>query len=143
MTYPAGPDAARGRRQSMTETYLPRAVAAGARMLAGCRVDRLVLDGGRAVRAEVTRDRRAAGTVDFRHVFVCGGAIQTPALLQRSGLRHRIGRTLAVHPTVKLAARFAEPSTCPTTCRCTRSRSSPPTCPSAARRPIPGSSPWR
>ena len=39
-------------------------------------------------------------------MFVCGGAIQTPALLQRSGWRHRIGRTLAVHPTVKLAARF-------------------------------------
>ena len=33
-------------------------------------------------------------------------AIQTPAILQRAGLRHRIGRTLAVHPTVKLAARF-------------------------------------
>ena len=45
-------------------------------------------------------------TVDFAHVVVCGGAIQTPALLQRSGLRHRVGRTLAVHPTVKLAARF-------------------------------------
>ena len=46
--------------------------------------------------------------VRARHVFVCGGAIQTPALLQRSGLRHAIGRSLAVHPTVKLAARFAD-----------------------------------
>ena len=42
----------------------------------------------------------------FRDVIVCGGAIQTPAILQRTGLRHRVGRTLAVHPTVKLAARF-------------------------------------
>ncbi len=39
-------------------------------------------------------------------MIVCGGAIQTPAVLQRSGVRHRVGRTLAVHPTVKLAARF-------------------------------------
>ncbi len=41
-------------------------------------------------------------------MIVCGGAIQTPALLQRSGLRHRVGRTLAVHPTVKLTARFPD-----------------------------------
>ncbi len=40
--------------------------------------------------------------------FVCGGAIQTPALLQRSHIAGRIGRSLAVHPTVKLAARFAD-----------------------------------
>ena len=41
-------------------------------------------------------------------MFVCGGAIQTPALLQRSRIAGHIGRSLAVHPTVKLAARFAD-----------------------------------
>ena len=51
--------------------------------------------------------------VRFAHLMVCGGAIQTPALLQRSGLRHNIGKTLAVHPTVKLAARFDEPFNVP------------------------------
>ena len=106
MDYAAGPDARQGRRRSMTETYLPQAAAAGARLLTGHRVDRLVLDGDRATRAEVTTADGRTATVDFSHVVVCGGAIQTPALLQRSGLRHRIGRTLAVHPTVKLAARF-------------------------------------
>jgi choline dehydrogenase-like flavoprotein len=90
----------------MTETYLPRAEAAGARLMTGLRVDRLVLDRDRAVRALATRDDGEAVTVDFEHVVVCGGAIQTPALLQRSGLRRHVGRNLAVHPTVKLAARF-------------------------------------
>jgi len=42
-------------------------------------------------------------------VIVCAGAINTPALLQRSGHHGLIGRSLAVHPTVKLAARFDEP----------------------------------
>lgn len=106
MTYPDGPDARDGRRQSMTETYLPRAERAGARILAEHRVERLVFDGARAVRALVTLPDGRPGTVDFDHVVVCAGAIQTPALLQRSGLRRNIGRTLAVHPTVKLAARF-------------------------------------
>lgn len=108
MAYPHGGGAASGRRRSMTETYLPRATVAGARVLTGHRVDRLVLDGQRAVRAAVTTPDGRSGTVDFGHVFVCGGAIQTPALLQRSGLRRNVGRTLAVHPTVKLTARFPD-----------------------------------
>ena len=107
MDYSAGPDARNGRRRSMSETYLPRAESAGARLLTDHRVDGLVIDGGRARRADVTTDE-GRRTVHFRDVFVCGGAIQTPALLQRSGLRGAIGRSLAVHPTVKLAARFPE-----------------------------------
>jgi choline dehydrogenase-like flavoprotein len=115
MTYPAGGDAVTGKRQSMTRTYLPRAFAAGARMVVNCRVDRLVSLGSRALAAEVTfTDGRAGtgngfgtvGSIRCRHVFVCGGAIQTPAILQRSGIRGLVGKSLAVHPTVKLAARF-------------------------------------
>ncbi len=40
-------------------------------------------------------------------VVLCAGAVQTPALLLRSGIRHAVGR-LQVHPTVKLVARFPE-----------------------------------
>jgi hypothetical protein len=42
-------------------------------------------------------------------VFVCAGAIHTPALLQRSGIRKNIGRTLSLQPMVKLTAEFDEP----------------------------------
>lgn len=108
MSYPAGGDASTGQRQSMTRTYLPRALAAGARMICGHRVDRLLIDRGRAFRAELTGPDGGPATIDFDDVVVCGGAIQTPALLQRSGLRGNVGRGLAVHPTVKLAARFDE-----------------------------------
>ena len=113
MTYPtakkgAAAGAATGERQSMTRTYLPRAMRAGARLATGCRVDRLINSGGRATSAETTLADGTRGSITFRHVFVCGGAIQSPALLLRSGLRGQIGRTLAVHPTVKLAARFPD-----------------------------------
>lgn len=107
-TGPNGKDPANGERQSMTRTYLPRAMTAGARLAVGCRVDRLVTTNGRATCADTTLADGTHGTITFRHVFVCGGAIQSPALLQRSGIRGQIGRTLAVHPTVKLAARFAD-----------------------------------
>lgn len=113
MTYPPGGAASSGQRQSMTRTYLPRAQRAGARLLTQCRVRKLSISGTSASDAEVVLANGSPGRIRFRHVFVCGGAIHTPALLQRSGLRERIGDTLAVHPTVKLAARFAEPINVP------------------------------
>lgn len=107
MAYAPGAGAAEGVRQSMTRTYLPRAIRAGARMATGCRVDRIDFDGVRARRAWVRLADGRRGCVRFREVVVCAGAIQSPALLQRSGVHHpSIGRRLAVHPTVKLAARF-------------------------------------
>lgn len=101
-----GTIASSGRRRSMTETYIPRAVAAGARLIPGHRVDRLVTSGDRAVEATISDRVGTTSSMRFGDVFVCGGAIQSPALLQRSGLRHNVGASLAVHPTVKLAARF-------------------------------------
>jgi choline dehydrogenase-like flavoprotein len=120
MTYPERGSAVDGKRQSMTETYLPRAQRAGARVLVEHRLDRLVVKNGRATHAELTDTSASdavpggiAVTIGFRDVFVCAGAIQTPAILQRAGFRHRVGRTLAVHPTVKLAARFAQEMNAP------------------------------
>lgn len=106
MTYPAG-DRGAGQRQSMTRTYLPRAAAAGARLLVGHRAERIERTGDRAVAVHLT-GAGGPGRVDAEHVIVCSGAIQTPALLQRSALRRNVGRALAVHPTVKLAARFPD-----------------------------------
>jgi choline dehydrogenase-like flavoprotein len=77
-------------------------------MLCDHRVDRLVHDRARAFRAELTGPEGAPATIDFDGVVVCAGAIHTPALLQRSGHRGLVGRSLAVHPTVKLSARFGE-----------------------------------
>ena len=97
-------------RQTMTRTYLADAVAAGADVRAGVRVERLLVDDGRCS-GVVVRDSATGRTEQLPAdtVVVCGGAIQTPALLQRSGVRRAaIGRHLAVHPTVKVVARFAE-----------------------------------
>ncbi|HEY7438319.1 MAG TPA: GMC family oxidoreductase [Acidimicrobiia bacterium] len=99
----------RGVKQTMSRTFVPRAVEAGAQIIPDCRVDRLLRDGDRIVGARCTRTAGPAGEqllIRAEHVFVCAGAIQSPALLQRSGIRSRIGRGLKFHPTVKVAARF-------------------------------------
>lgn len=100
----------RGTKQTMTRTYLPRARAAGAEVLAGCRVTRLERQGRRITGALAELERadgtREAVRLTADAVFVCGGAIHTPALLQRSGFRRNIGNRLKLHPTIKIAARF-------------------------------------
>lgn len=98
-------------RQTMTRTYLPKAQAAGSRLLTDTRVVRLLTDGRRVRAAELARgdaDRLTRQTVYADYVFVCAGAIQTPALLQRSGVRRNVGGNLSVHPTVKVVAEFPE-----------------------------------
>jgi choline dehydrogenase-like flavoprotein len=48
--------------------------------------------------------------VRARHVIAAGGAVQTPALLQRSGVKSMaLGRHLALHPGLAVAAVFADP----------------------------------
>ncbi|MDQ3384771.1 MAG: GMC family oxidoreductase [Actinomycetota bacterium] len=105
--------AGRGTKQTMARTLVPKAVASGATVLPDCRV--LKLQGGRGrVTGARCRARRPDGTTEellvrADHVFVCGGAIQSPALLQRSGIRRGIGSGLKLHPTIKIAARFPHP----------------------------------
>jgi len=103
-----------GAKQSMLVTSVPRALAQGARLFADCRVDRITRSGaavtgvtGHVVRPGGRRGPRL--TVRARAVIVAGGAIQTPALLARSGLRPasgQLGRNLSVHPNAVVTAFF-------------------------------------
>jgi len=105
--------AGRGTKQTMSRTMVPRAIAAGAVVIPDCRVARLVRQGDRVTAALCIRAHPDGGreslTIHADHVVVCAGAIHTPALLQRSGIRRNVGRGLKVHPTVKVAARFPHP----------------------------------
>jgi choline dehydrogenase-like flavoprotein len=88
---------------TMQRTYLDDALQQGCEIRPRTRVRRLEISGG-AVR-RVVCDSGEAFQAD--RVVVSAGAVQTPALLQRSGVAGRFGRGLSVHPTVKAVARFA------------------------------------
>jgi hypothetical protein len=95
-------------------SYLPRAWRAGARVYSRCRVDRVVIEEGRATGAEATLldadgNGRGAITVTARHVVVCAGAIHTPALLDKSGAPDpsgQTGRNLRIHPATGVGGWF-------------------------------------
>lgn len=96
-----------GTRMSMTETFVPRALAAGAALLPDCRAIRLQRRGNAwRVLAEHAAQGNRPLAIEADTVFVAGGAIQTPALLRRSGIARRVGNTLHMHPTIKVVARF-------------------------------------
>ena len=102
-------------KQGALTVWLPRAIAAGAQLVADAAVERiaLVTDGGPMPRKRVTVRRRdpATGafvgieTIDARLVVLAAGAIGTPLILQRSGLGGGgVGQWLRLHPTTAVSA---------------------------------------
>lgn len=89
----------RGAKRSTAKTWLPDAQAAGARIVVGVDVERVTVEGGaaRGVRARTDAGHRL--TVRSRALVAAAGAIQTPALLRRSGLTNpNVGKHLRLHP---------------------------------------------
>ncbi|MGF1494872.1 MAG: GMC family oxidoreductase N-terminal domain-containing protein [Microcoleaceae cyanobacterium] len=120
-----------GKRQSMTETFIPRALASGCKLLTQTRINRILRQGKKWIlRGNISEFNSAFNSefnsafnskfssksetvnrpiqIEAETLFVCCGAIQTPALLSRSSITQNIGNTLQMHPTVKVIAQFHE-----------------------------------
>ncbi len=103
-------------KQAMHLTYLPDAVANGLELWSCARAERVEVDGDRAVAVhavamERDRDRVLAPRITVRPkvVAVCGGAINSPALLLRSGIDHGpLGRRTFLHPVIAVPGVYAE-----------------------------------
>ena len=104
-------------KRGMHVSYLPRAVAAGARSATGVEAQRVLVEDGRAVGVAARVGRAAASgsapppfTVRARRAMIAaGGALGTPELLLRSGLGGgQVGRNLHIHPACWVGARYEE-----------------------------------
>ncbi|MFO0595660.1 MAG: GMC family oxidoreductase [Myxococcaceae bacterium] len=100
-----------GAKLSVDRSYLPDAVAHGARVLAGVTVKHVRTERGRAV--GVVGRAAGGGEVSVyarRAVVMAASAIQTPMLLRNSGLtRGPVGDGLMAHPGVSVTGRFDRP----------------------------------
>ncbi|HZH04362.1 MAG TPA: GMC family oxidoreductase, partial [Myxococcaceae bacterium] len=96
-------------KQSAAVAFIPEAVAQGLTVFTNAPAVRLETQGRRvrAVHAQLPRNRL---TVRAKATAVCAGAINSPALLLRSGLDAggRVGRRTFLHPTVAMLAVFEE-----------------------------------
>jgi len=92
-------------KRGMHVSYMPRAVAAGARLRTDAEARRVLTENGRAtgVRCDGYSVRARRATI------VAGGAFGTPELLLRSGLGgDQVGRNLHIHPACWVGARYEE-----------------------------------
>ncbi|WP_405138140.1 GMC family oxidoreductase N-terminal domain-containing protein [Nocardia sp. NBC_01388] len=103
-----------GSKQGTMKTYLRDASDAGAQIIVRTRADRVLVDNGRAAGVSATYTDPATGdaatfTVRAPRVVVAGGALESPALLLRSGIGGpAVGKYLRLHPVAAVAGIYAE-----------------------------------
>lgn len=104
----------KGCKQSTLKTFLQDASDAGARVIAGARADRILVHDGHAAGVEATVTHpdgsTTAVTVHAHTVVVACGAIESPALLLRSGIGGpAVGKHLRLHPAGVVCGVYEDP----------------------------------
>jgi len=104
-----------GGKQSTVATYLHVMQRwRASTIVTRCRAERIVIERGKVSGVAATT-RAPDGVLESIQinapiVVVCAGGLETPALLQRSGLSHsQLGQNLYLHPTSAVAGVHAEP----------------------------------
>jgi choline dehydrogenase-like flavoprotein len=103
-----------GSKQGTLKTYLQDAADAGAQFVVNCRAERVLTEDGRAAGVEGTytdaEGRRARVVVRAPQVVLAGGSLETPAILQRSGIGGpAVGEHLRLHPGTAVIGVYDEP----------------------------------
>ncbi len=98
-------------KRSTNVSYVPLALKAGAELFAGCQVQRIIVESGKAT-GVVARTRGGPSlTVRARAVVIAAGALETPLLLARNKLcggSGELGKNLSIHPACGMLAEFDE-----------------------------------
>ncbi len=96
-------------KRSTNLSYVPPALEMGAMLFTGFRVERVVVEGGRAVGVEGVSPSGRRHRVRARIVVLAGGSVPTPLLLLAQGLANgsgQVGRNLTLHPSASVAGLF-------------------------------------
>jgi len=98
-----------GSKQSTARTFLADAVKYGARVIPDAEVGRVLIQGGRVAGVAATVGDRSL-TVRAPRVIMAAGALNSPAILLRSGLEHpALGRNLHLHPVAAVSGVYPDP----------------------------------
>jgi choline dehydrogenase-like flavoprotein len=98
-----------GAKNSTLRTYLRDAVEHGADVLVETTVERILVDGGRAAGVEARHASGARVTISAPQVVLAAGALESPAVLLRSGIGGpAVGRHLRLHPCTATFGRYGE-----------------------------------
>jgi len=104
-----------GAKQGTMRTYLQDASDAGAKLLPNTRAERILTEGGKAVGVEATytdpqTQESSRVVIRASSVVAAAGALETPALLLRSGIGGpAVGAELRLHPASLVSGIYDEP----------------------------------
>jgi choline dehydrogenase-like flavoprotein len=104
-----------GAKQGTMRTYLQDASDAGAKLLPNTRAERILTEGGKAVGVEATytdpqTQQNSRVVIHAPSVVAAAGALETPALLLRSGIGGpAVGAELRLHPASLVSGIYDEP----------------------------------
>jgi choline dehydrogenase-like flavoprotein len=107
-----------GCKQSTLKTYLQDAYDHGARIIVHCSADKVLMENGQVKGVKATVTDKESGqthklTIHAKIVVVAAGAVNSPAILLRSGLENQhIGRHLHLHPTTTVTGIYPEKVYC-------------------------------
>ncbi len=92
--------------RSMSKSFLPRFVKAGGQLLSDSKVVNICEHSNEWQLNVKSKQNRLR--VDAKYLFLTAGAVQTPALMRRSGIKRNIGNSLHSSLIIKVIARFSE-----------------------------------
>jgi choline dehydrogenase-like flavoprotein len=104
-----------GAKQGTLRTYLQDASDAGAKLLPNTRAERILTESGKAVGVEATytdpqTQKSSRVVIHASSVVAAAGALETPALLLRSGIGGpAVGAELRLHPASLVTGIYDEP----------------------------------
>ena len=107
-----------GCKQSTMKTYLQDAYDHGTRIIVHCSADKVLIDNGHVEGVKATVTDKQTGkthnlTIHAKIVVVAAGAVNSPAILLRSGLENQhIGRHLHLHPTTPITGIYPDKVYC-------------------------------
>ena len=95
----------KGTKQSMTETLIPKFLNNGGTLIHECEVEKISTRNNQCfVKVKLKTGKAEIFSSDF--IFISAGAINSPHLLLKSGIKRKIGKSLKLHPTSKFISLF-------------------------------------
>ena len=97
-----------GVKQSMTQTYIKWYLEDGGKLISNLNAYKINYRENKwkvLCKNTITNQNFS---IFAKYIFLCGGTVSTPFLLKSSGIHKNIGKSLQMHPTVKVVAEFDE-----------------------------------
>lgn len=95
-----------GNKTSISGLILDNLLKKGLRLFANLKAHKINYKNGKAYEIECVSLNKYKVIIKFDYLFLAAGAIYSPFLLLKSGIKKSIGKTLQFHPTVKVGALF-------------------------------------